>query len=189
MTVKAKKSIPKTNSWWKLGAAVALVIGALGYVGLQYLSVHPGSISNDPPRRDVAHAPQAGSTSGPADDRPMGPPSREEQERMREQMMELLNLTEEQRQQVAKIEKQYGDEDRGAARRQIMEEVLTPEQAEKAHQAMRARMEERMNERLKVLPPDQQAKFREKLEERMAQGRGPGGWGNRGGFPPPPLDE
>lgn len=105
-------------------------------------------------------------------------------------MEKELNLTPEQKAQLDAIHKKYeGKESDFRARMSEVEKVLTPEQREKGRAAMMARMKAHMQERLKVLPQDEQAAFMKKLEERMKNGPPPGfGHGGHGAPPegPPP---
>lgn len=90
-----------------------------------------------------------------------------EQERLL--VFAALDLTPEQQEQIAALEKKLGPATNPMQIRSRMEELeklLTPEQQGKLRRAMGDQMEGRMRERAKVLPPDERAKFNEKLAER-----------------------
>jgi len=183
----------------KLVAASVLVIGAAGFLYARYSHTKPPA---PPPMRagmDIADPGAPGEfrrgMRGPGGTR--GPMSAEQRGQFREQMFQTVNATPEQRAQIEEIEKQYDGKTGPEAwqgRRAAMSQVLTPEQQAKMRQGGMDRMRQRMNERLKVLPPAEREKFMKKLEARIAQrggmpfgpfqggrpgpgGRGPGGPG------------
>lgn len=113
--------------------------------------------------------------------------TREERDSFREQMMGSLDLTPEQREQIEKLAppmEEFSFEGM-RERRAAVEAVLTPEQREKAHAAMRSMMRERMEKDLARLPEQEREKFLAKLEDRMRNGPpgGPGGPPPEGGPP------
>lgn len=179
-----------TSTKWKLAGAGVLLVTALGFVWSQYASTSTLPEPEGPPQ--MAEGP-GGGPPPPMNFRNMSEDERRDfRETMRAEMEEILQLTEEQKAKVAELDKQLeGKEGREAMRERMeaMRDILTPEQQEKARGAMRGRMRAHMMERASVLPPEEQAKFLEKLEEREAQmrergGRGRGGPGGTDGPPP-----
>ena len=170
------------NSWLKMVLAIGLAVFSIGFLAAQYFNVRDRSKTNE--ATTVVKAPDGSDVRIPAAQNE-GPPSREEIRQVRDQMLGALDLTPEQRDQIAALDKQF-ERSEGAEnwreRRAAMAEILTPEQHQQMRSQMRAMRDARMNERLQVLPPDQQQKFREKMEERRREGRnrGPGGGGPAG---------
>lgn len=105
---------------------------------------------------------------------------------MRDEMLTELKVTPEQRAQIEEIAARFDAQgqrgpDGWGERLRAMEEVLTPEQSAQARELMAQRFRSRIQERIAVLPPGEQEKFMEKLEERRRgwerEGRSPGGRG------------
>ncbi|HMX62957.1 MAG TPA: Spy/CpxP family protein refolding chaperone [Candidatus Sumerlaeota bacterium] len=177
------------SSKLKLVSAAILLIGGIGFVTVQYLDNSAAGLAPPAPRaHGEVHTATAPGAPSPA--HRFGPPSPEDRAKFRAEMEKELNLTPEQKAQLDAIHKKYeGKESDFRARMSEVEKVLTPEQREKGRAAMMARMKAHMQERLKVLPQDEQAAFMKKLEERMKNGPPPGfGHGGHGAPPegPPP---
>ncbi len=108
-------------------------------------------------------------------------PSAQERERMREEVMSKADLTEDQRLALDELGPPPEDFTQMREFREKVEQIMTPEQTEVFRETMRSTMRARMNERLQILPEGEREKFEAKLEERMANGRGPFGPGGFGG--------
>jgi Spy/CpxP family protein refolding chaperone len=154
----------------KLVAASLLALGAAGFFYVRYSHTKPPA----PAGREFADPGAPGELGrgirGPGGMR--GPMSPEQRGQFREQMLQSVNATPEQRARIQEIEKQYEGKTGPEAWRGRMDavsQVLTPEQQAQARQAGMERMRQRMNERLKVLPPGERQKFIQKLEARIAQ--------------------
>lgn len=140
---------------------------------------------------------------GPGDQGPGGfrggPPTEAERQERFQQMSAQLNLTPEQQSQIQQIMAQpwEGGPEGGRSRFEQMREVLTPAQQEQAQQMFRSGMQQRMQQRMererreakKNLPEGEYKQFEalqqermKAMEQRMREGRGPGG-GRRGGGP------
>jgi Spy/CpxP family protein refolding chaperone len=146
----------------KVAGAAVLLIGALVFVWMQYRSARPAL----PPPAVQAQGRDFG---GPR----MDPAQRG---RMREQMLQSMNLSPEQRQRLEEIDQQFANRTDPQSRRERMQAVsavFTPEQRD----AMRGQMRQRMAQRLSILPPDQRELFMQKLEERRRNRGGGRGWG------------
>jgi len=163
------------NTLWKTLAALAVVLAALVVIGIQWGRTHPDLQAAE---TSVAGAPTARGPEG----RP-GPPSPEQREQFRAQMVAELNLTPEQQAQMEAI-RERSDGDWRAMREEI-QAVLTPEQRQRA-EAMReerfARMRARMMEDAQVLDLEQRERFEQRLEERRRQ------WEERRGGGPRPNE-
>jgi hypothetical protein len=161
--------------------AVILVVGGLGFLYAQYQKVQPPERAERPRTIVATTGPNAGQEV-PNPNANMRP-SREERAAMRDQLLASLNLSPEQQEQMDALQKKYegveGRDRRGMFRE--AREILTPEQQEQARAQMMGMFRARMEQRMAVLPEGEKEKFREKLEERMAEGRGPFGRGGRGG--------
>lgn len=138
----------------------------------------PGAAPVGEQRQQRPQAPPPSAPSGPA--RGFSPPSREEGQRMFEQMAKDINLTEEQKTRFQEAFSGNGPPDREAIR-----EILTPEQREQLRERMGRRFRqgggfERMMERFgdRISEEDRKALRRrfEEFQKRRAQwdGRGPG---------------
>ena len=92
--------------------------------------------------------------------------SQKQREQMKKVMSKQLNLSKEQQTKIEKIDNRF----MGIEKMIEMQKVLTPEQREKARAIMEPLIKWRVSERIKVLPPDQQKKFMEKLEARIKNG-------------------
>lgn len=183
MTRKLLNSSGAQRGNLRLVGAGLLALGSLGFLGVQYLNVQGRSEAVNA----AAEAPVAmgGGEAAPAPVPVMGPPSPEERDQMRAQILGSLDLTEAQRDAIAKIDEELppGPENR-RARLAAMAEVLTPEQIEQVRGQRQAIRQARLNQRLSVLPPEERDKFMDKLEDRIAE-RQAQGLGPRFGGPPP----
>ncbi len=186
---------------WKYFAVLFLIGVAGGFVYAQFQKVRPptelAALSGPGHRSDGEGGRQGGGPPGGD-----GMPSREERQKMREEVFTQLNLSTDQRAQIdailAKTDNLEGPEGMRTRMTQIRE-VLTPEQEAVAREAMHRQFQARLQERIKVLPPDQQEKFLEKFEDRRRNfesrmGRrgergGEGPDGPDGPPPPPPFDD
>ncbi|NQU44908.1 hypothetical protein HQ520_16605 [bacterium] len=169
--------------------AIALVIGAAGFLYARYQKTRPPA----PPARSEGRPGGGMRPQGAPGNQGDGPgrPTEAQRQQFRQEMYETLEVTPGQRQQMEAIESKYaGQEGRETMRERMreMNEILTPEQREKARESFMQRGRARIQERVKMLPPEEQQKFMEKLEERMerwGERRGPGGpdgpGGERGG--------
>jgi Spy/CpxP family protein refolding chaperone len=128
----------------KLVCVILLLIVAVCFVYAQYLRAKPPLPK--PKRPELFNAKQ--------------------REQMGKVMSKQLNLTKEQQTKIEKIDNRF----MGIEKMIEMQKVLTPEQREKARAIMEPLIKWRVSERIKVLPPDQQKKFMEKLEARMKNG-------------------
>ncbi len=172
-------SAPKSYTRWRLAGAVILLAGAGVFLFAQYRSARP---------RLPERAGDSGATAiqGPASPLNLadGPPfTWEERAEMREAVYAQLDLTPEQRARLDAIDRKYEGKDGWDVVRSRLEEsakVLTKEQVQKAAEAIRTQVGERLRERLaeraRVLPPEEQKRYLERLEERIE--RGAGGLGN-----------
>lgn len=163
------KTEPNKKVFLKLMFALVFVAAAAGFVFAQYKKSRP-VIDKKTPVSESSPAGNAQKLAGEFG----GMPSSEERKKMRESIFKELNLTAEQNAKMQEIVKKYGDKDdmesfRG--RLSEMREILTPEQREKAQKAMRGQIMSRMQDRIKVLPPDQQEKFKEKFDKRFEERR------------------
>lgn len=89
---------------------------------------------------------------------------------MREEILTSVNLTAEQRKKVDAIYKQYGDDPGAETARQRMEaigRILTPAQRDEAANLINERIRKYIADRLKMLPPEEQKKFMQKLDKRF----------------------
>ncbi len=175
MTRKLLNSSGAQRGNLRLVGAGLLALGSLGFLGVQYLNVQGRSEAvNAAAEAPVVVAGEAGPAVPPV----MGPPSPEERDQIRTQILGSLDLTQEQRDAIARIDEELppGPENR-RARLAAMAEVLTPEQIEQVRGQRQAIRQSRLNQRLSVLPPEERDKFMDKLEdriaERQAQGLGP----------------
>ena len=128
----------------KLVCAILLLIVAIGFVYAQYRRTRP---QLPQPKRPELFNPK-------------------QREQIRKVVSKQLNLTKEQQAKLEKIDKYT----MGIEKMIEMQKVLTPEQREKARAIMEPLIKWRVSERIKVLPPDQQKKFMEKLEARIKNG-------------------
>ena len=128
----------------KLVCAIVLLIVAVCFVYAQYRRANPPLPK--PKRPELFNAKQ--------------------REQMEKVMSKQLNLSKEQQTKIEKIDNRF----MGIEKMIEMQKVLTPEQREKARAIMEPLIKWRVSERIKVLPPDQQKKFMEKLEARMKNG-------------------
>jgi Spy/CpxP family protein refolding chaperone len=166
----------------KVIAAVSLLAIASGYFAMQLQG------TGVPPAEPI---PRAQNPVGPPQSFQRGePPTEEERAELRREfradLEEHLGLTAEQKAKLQALEQE--NEGRGNSgdfreRRAAMEEILTPEQREKAREYFVSRIRSRMAERASVLPPEEQQKFMEKLDERIEQRRREGPPGARRGGP------
>ncbi|MBN1475817.1 hypothetical protein JXA47_03595 [Candidatus Sumerlaeota bacterium] len=115
---------------WKMIGAVAFLVGALVFVFAQWRSTLPPDPTDARPGRDRVAAQDRQRPRQISDEERAQ--RREEQQRRQEEMFQQLNLTEEQRAQIAAlppVDRQASQEAR-QARRQAMAEILTAEQME-----------------------------------------------------------
>ncbi len=162
----------------KTFAALSLLVVAGAYFAIQLQG------TNVPP---PAPTPNAASAEGPPQSFRRGePPNEEERAELRREFREELEtqlaLTEAQKAQLRALEEENGGRGNPGdfrERRAALEEILTPEQREKAREYFMSRIRSRIAERASVLPPEEQQKFMEKLDERMERRREEGGF--RGG--------
>ncbi|MEQ8819956.1 MAG: hypothetical protein RLY93_06900 [Sumerlaeia bacterium] len=171
----------------KLAGALLLVFAGAAFTYAQYQKVRPASLDER-----ANQTQELAAASPPA---PLGSPSREERQAMRQEMFKALDLSPEQQRKIeelaAEFDRQGDPQDNFRGRMRAMREVLTEEQEAKARELMPQMMRSRMQERLKMLPAEEREKFMEKFEERRAQweerratGEGPrwgGAPGGRGG--------
>lgn len=186
------------NGKVKIAIAAVVLLGAITFVYAQYKRVKPDM--GGPPRRGEMRP--GGQQSG--DKPPMDPRniSKEERVKMRNEVLDKLNLTAEQKTKIDEINKKYdAEKDSPQTMMNRMKDIralLTPEQQKEAEKTMMGGIRGRMEDRLKMLPADQKQKFMEKLEKRMQERRNDvkrrldGGGGKDGGggdMPPgPPPD-
>lgn len=184
---------PHRNNNLKIIAVILFVITAGYFVMAQYRRANPDLRENLQQAREAAarEAPQGAPETGPPQ---MGPPSEEEREQMREELFANVGITQQQREEIARLEKTLEGAD-FRTRMQTLREVLTPEQQKQAREVMMGHFEQRMAERTKMLPESEQENFRQKMQARrdqMMNGERPR-WAPEGGpppgeGPPPPPD-
>lgn len=160
-----KKAELKTTGRWKLNVALAIFLISICGLGYALLRTQPQDTK------------VAGSFPMPPFAEGGGNP-----EQMRDRLMDDLELTKDQRQQIDAFRDQaMQNPSGGPVPIQVMEqayEILTPEQKEKAD-AMRGQMEgrmgqfmaERMKEAKETLSPEDFTRFQEKAEERRNEMR------------------
>lgn len=177
-TVRSTSSSKKTSSepkgfpYMKMGLSLGLLLVAIGVFANSVRSAMPSA--DDP----VAKAnPQVASAvaATPTQDRPSGPPSPEEREKRRNEMIAKLNLTPEQKKQAEEIraKAEANPEGNRMAGFQALYEILTPEQkkiaeAERANREtqMQQRAAQRREEASKILSPEDMAVYDKKAAER-----------------------
>lgn len=165
--------------------AIILLLGAIGWYAWSTMQ-HYGGMEPEPVEN----------SDGTQAQRP-GPPSPEQREqmrtRMRETMRQELNLTDDQQAKIDALisEPMPDSREERRARFEQMQQVLTPEQQEKARelrQNMRRQfMQRRMEEMAKTANPEDMAAMQQRFEEmqRRFGDRGPGGGGPPPNGPPP----
>lgn len=157
----------------KATLATAGLLGALAFVYAQY-SVTTAAVGR----------PQ----SSPSPRAVLRPPTGPERDEMKKQLISRLGLSEEQQAKLEELEQRFPPPGAGGAppdpramgeRMRAVEEILTEPQREQFHAFLRAHMAERLQRDLSRLPPEEQAKFRAKLEDRIASGAFPSPGGPR----------
>ncbi len=134
--------------------------------------IEPPRPQSEPRRQANADVPRGepGRRDGGREQR--GRPSPEQMRERMKEMFEELNLTEEQKQQIEKIQPPTNKEDFRQVR-QKMEEILTEEQQEQLRQRMRRGKQGKRGEVMSRLSPEDQQALQARFERRM--GRRPRG--------------
>ncbi len=132
---------------------LSLVIVAIGVYGWTVYSRHTRGLER----------PQAQS-------RPFAPPAPEEREARREEMINSLGLTEEQRKKVEALH----EGEPGPEMFKAMQDVLTPEQQAQMMERRSARMQQKLNDAAKSMRPEDVAALKERMESKMREGGGAG---------------
>lgn len=170
---------------FKLLAGVVAVLGAAAFFYAQYATTTAAIASPGPPGMAMGGGRPPGG---------MAPPSKAEREKMRDEMLTLLKLSDDQRAQFLAFEEKYGAPGDGpppdaagmAERMAALDKILTVAQRDQMTTFMQARMKDRMLRDARRLPAAEQAKFKEKLDKRLASGDlGPPGGPPPEGAPPP----
>jgi hypothetical protein len=116
--------IDAIKAWNLFGVTLLLACGLiLGCTQDEFVIVDATEIGDVSVETDQVAAPEA--------EQPQGPPSREDWQRRREEMLDQLNLTDEQRAQLEDLDRQYtrgSSRENREARREAMAEILTEEQ-------------------------------------------------------------
>ncbi len=173
----------------KVLVLVALLLGC-GVYGWTLFDKFRG-IPEKPPEPVVA----VGREQVAPPERPRHPRSPEERQKRRQEMMEGLNFTDEQKAKMDELWAQGRPEGREGwrGRMDAMREIATPEQEAQFMQMMAQRMSQRMERMRKTLSPEDFDTLQNRIQDRMRDGgfgggrgfgRMFGGGGGSGGSPP-----
>jgi Spy/CpxP family protein refolding chaperone len=146
--------------------AVVLLIAALGFARHRINASGSGQLEALRQAEVAQRAAANPGTPGFSPDQPA------DHAAMRQQLLQELNLTAEQKTKMMAAQVSIRAKAMATGQppfeeiRKAMDDILTPEQAEKARAFMRQRIQERLGKAQSVLPPNEFAKLEHKLQER-----------------------
>ena len=150
-----------------------ILIAALTFYGWNTYSKFTRGL----PKHDPGPGTQAPVGFGQKDPKPEGPPrNRRDRRKGMQKIMDELNLTEDQQQEIREIWEQGRPKsrDEGRTRMQMMLSVLKPEQQRQAREMMRSRIQKRIQKmQEKGVSDDEIREVKGRIEERMNKFMGP----------------
>ena len=154
------------NNLLKLLAGVIVVAAAFGFLYAQYATTTAAIVQPAP--RPVAAVPGQPAAAAP----PVSPMDREQ---ARQELYALIKPTDEQKEQLAAYEKKYGlwidhpqqTDAEKAERKAAIEKILSLPQRIQLRDFIREKVKARLAQDMKRLPPDEQAKFKDKLGDKF----------------------
>ncbi len=162
--MKRHRAVP--SPWATRAKLAALVLVIAGFGGYGWYAYHTYQKGLEKPKAETTAMP--------------GLPSASHMRTMRQEVLNQLHLTDEQRRQLEAIGPlidpdqlastgQLPDATDFLARRAASEKVLTPQQAQLARRLIRERIESRFAEVAKRLRPEDAAALRKRMETRMRE--------------------